>query len=203
MLFLRLRLLRPILRTLLRRHLLELLLFCIREIMRLRRGRFRGTPRRPDGFQPSVQRRVSSIGQVNRLTHQSINRKFDALPRVLTHRVPSGSTCRYSSRGNRALRRGRLLLRRLDRVLDLGNVTHCDFDGLLDFKKIISERQQFLVSNAHLRTQRVRGRSLTLEGSHVRLKSIGLLHDSVSPGANRPRIGGQTGGTPGLNLAPR
>ena len=69
MLFLRLRLLRPILRTLLRRHLLELLLFIVRQIVRLRRGRFRGTPRRPDGFQPSVQRRVGSIGQVDRLTH--------------------------------------------------------------------------------------------------------------------------------------
>ena len=50
MLLLRLRLLRPILRALLRRHLLELLLFSIREIMRLRRSRFRGTPRRPDGL---------------------------------------------------------------------------------------------------------------------------------------------------------
>ena len=82
------------------------------------------------------------------------------------------------------------MLRRLDRVLNLGNITHCNFDGLLDFKKIIGERRQFLVSNAHLRTQRVRGRSLTLEGSHVRLKSISLLHDSISPGTNRPRIGG-------------
>ena len=50
MLFLRLRLLRPIPRALLRRHLFELLLFCVRKIMSLRRGRFRGTPRRPDGF---------------------------------------------------------------------------------------------------------------------------------------------------------